>query len=74
VKALLAGVGRASAAGVLMTSTSVTITKEQIEEALREWIAAGHLPRPLPVGSARVANIKFSGIPREGVSCGIEYD
>jgi hypothetical protein len=56
-----------------MTSTSVTLTKEQIEAALRAWVEAGHVSRPAPAGS-KLARIRFSGIPPAGISCGFEFE
>jgi hypothetical protein len=57
----------------MATSTSVTISKEQIEAALRSWVESGHVSRPRPPGS-RVVSIKFSGIPPAGISCGFEFE
>jgi hypothetical protein len=57
----------------MATSTSVTLTKEQIEAALRAWVEQGHVSPPRPAGT-QVVRIRFSGVPPAGVSCGFEFE
>jgi hypothetical protein len=57
----------------MATSTSVTLTKEEVEAALRAWVEAGHLSRPAPAGS-KVVRVLFSGIPPAGISVGFEFE